>query len=127
MRSPLGQVLAGTLLSLSRIVTSINQVLQQLDSFHPNIQFTFENESSGWIPFLGSSLSGKREASNIETTVDRKTTDTDISFNWFSFAPNTWKRGTLKNLVYPAYNICSTVYSLTKKLLHLEKMFICKK
>ena len=37
---------------------SISHVLQQLNSFHPNIQFTFEIESSGRIPFL--ELSGKR-------------------------------------------------------------------
>ena len=40
----------------------INHVLQQLNSFHPNIEFTFEIESSGRIPLLTYSLYGKRIA-----------------------------------------------------------------
>ena len=73
---------------------SINHLLQQLNSFHPKIQFTFEIESSGRIPFLDILIIRKK--SKIETTVYRKSTDTGIYLNWFSFAPNTWKRGTLK-------------------------------
>ena len=41
---------------------SINHVLQQLNSFYPNIQFTFEIESSGRIPFLDISLYRKKLA-----------------------------------------------------------------
>ena len=68
---------------------SINLVLQQLNSFHPNIQFTFEMESSRRISFLDILIIRKK--SKIETTVYRKA-DTGIYLNWFSFAPNTWKR-----------------------------------
>ena len=39
---------------------SINHVLQQLNSFHRNIQFTFEIESSGKIPFLDILIIRKR-------------------------------------------------------------------
>ena len=39
---------------------------------------------------------------------------------------NTWKQGTLKNIVYRAYNICSTQSRLRKELLHQEKIFIYK-
>ena len=96
---------------------SINHVLQQLNSFYPNIQFTSA------IPFLDILIIRKK--SKIET-VYRKSTDTGIYLNWFSFTLSTWKRGTLKNLVHQAYNICSTEYLLKKKLLHLEKSFISK-
>ena len=88
------------------------------------MQFTFEIESSGRIPFLDIFIIWKK--SSIETTVYRKSTDTGIYHNWFSFVPNTWKRETLKNLVYRVYNICSTKYLLRKELLHLQKMFIYK-
>ena len=87
---------------------SINHVLQQFNSFHPNIQFTFETESSGRIPFLDILIIKK--TSKIKRTVYRKSIDTGIYLNSFSFAPNTWKRGTLKNLVHRAYSICSTEY-----------------
>ena len=49
--------------------------------------------------FLAFSLYGKRVALKQQFTV---------YLNWFSFAPKTWKQGTLKNLVYRTYNICST-------------------
>ena len=67
--------------------------------------------------FLAFSLYGKRVALKQQFTV---------YLNWFSFAPKTWKQGTLKNLVYRTYNICSTEYLLRKELLHLEKMLIYK-
>ena len=66
---------------------SINRVIQQLNFFHPNMQFTFEIESSGRISFLH--ILVIRKKSEIETTVYRKSTDTNIYPNWFSFAPNT--------------------------------------
>ena len=47
---------------------SISHVLQQLNSFHPNIQFTFEIESSGRIPFLEFLII--REKSKIEASTD---------------------------------------------------------
>ena len=49
---------------------SFNHVLQQLNSFHPNIQFTFQIESSGRIPFLDILIIRKK--SGIETTVSLK-------------------------------------------------------
>ena len=71
---------------------SINHILQQLNFFYPNTQFTFEIESSGRIPFLDILIIRKK--SSIETTVYRKCRDTCIYPNWVSFAPNIWKRGT---------------------------------
>ena len=55
---------------------SINHVFQQLNLFHPNIQFTSERELSGRIPFLDIFVIQKR--SSIETTVYRKSTNTGI-------------------------------------------------
>ena len=74
------------------------------------------------IPFLDILVIWKK--SSIDTKLYRKSTDTDIYFNWFSYAPNTWKGGTFNNLVNRAYNIYSTEYLFRKRLLHLEKMCI---
>ena len=86
----------------------INHALQQLGSFHPNVQFTFETEFNRRIPFLDIRI--MRKKSKIETTGYRKNINTSIYLNWFSFPFNTWKRRILKNLLYQAYNICSTEY-----------------
>lgn len=49
---------------------SINHVLEQLNSFQPNIQFTFEMESSGIIPSL--EIFNIPKKSSIETTVSKR-------------------------------------------------------
>ena len=54
--------------------------------------------------------------------VYRESTNTDIYLNLQSFAPNTWKPGTLKVLINRAYNICSTNYHLTNELKHLRNV-----
>ena len=74
----------------------INHVHQQLNSFHPNIQFSFEMEKRGRILSLGISIIQKK--SSIETAVYRKSTETSIYLNCFPFASNTCKQETLKDM-----------------------------
>ena len=51
-------------------------VLPQLNSFYPNIQFTFEREPRGGIPFLG--ILVIRKKCSIETIVYKNSTDRGI-------------------------------------------------
>ena len=74
----------------------VGHVLVRLNSFHKNIQFTYELENQNKLPFLDVLLI--RRGNKIETTVYRKSTNNDIYLNWGSFAPVTLKRGTLKTL-----------------------------
>ena len=60
---------------------------------------------------------------NIVTAVYRKGTTNDIYSNRKSFAPTTWKRGTLKTLVDRAYLICSNIALGKKEIDHLKKVF----
>ena len=48
----------------------------------------------------------------IGTTVYRKVTNKDIYIKWKSFAPNSWKRRTLKTSVRRAYDVSSLEYYL---------------
>ena len=64
-----------------------------------------------------------KKRNNIVTTVYGKATTNDIYLNWKSFAPTTWKRGTLKTLVDHAYLICSNFALIKKKIDHLKKVF----
>ena len=59
--------------------------------------------------------------SSIETILDRKSANNEIYLNWNTFAPDAWKRGTLKTLVERAYIVCSIQDFLDKKLEYLEK------
>ena len=72
----------------------IAHVLERLNSFHLNILFTYELENQS-----------------------------NIYLNWSSFAPVTWKRGTLNTLFNRAYIVCSTGYHLKKELDHLIYVF----
>ena len=118
MGSPLGPVLAGmymaelertlipklrghmmswksfvddTITSIKR--TSVTYVINVLNSFHSNTEFTNEEEKDGQIPFLDVLLVRKNDT--FETTVHRKPTNNGIYLQWNSFTPSTWKRGTL--------------------------------
>ena len=50
----------------------------------------------------------------LETTVSRKETNKDIYLHWISFAPMTWKKGTIKTLIRRAYTV------LLEELHHIE-------
>ena len=59
-----------------------------------------------------------RDGEIIITTVYGKVTNADVYLNWNSFAPHSWKRGTLKTLTQCAHLICSTTESLDTELKH---------
>ena len=52
-----------------------------------------------------------RDGENIVPTVYRKVTNADVYLNWNSFAPRSWKQGTLETLTQRAYMICFTTES----------------
>ena len=97
-------------------------VLQKLNSYDPKIQFTFETENNRTIPFLDV-LIRRTEDNQLETTVYRKKTNNGIYMNWNSHSPQSWKIGTLKNLIRRAAMICSQPEDLQREINHLEKVF----
>ena len=146
MGSPLGPVLAGIFMvelenkmvpklkkslkhwkryvddTLAYVKTgSIETVLNAINSFHPSIQFTYEEEKDNSIAFLDVYVT--RIDSVVSTTVYRKPTSNDIYLNWNSFTPFNWKKGTLKMLINRAYKVCSNDELLQKELNHLSKAF----
>ena len=77
-----------------------------MNSFDPNIQFTYETEENSQLSFLDVMLCCKN--SKLVCSVYRKSTNNDIYVNWHFFAPNTWKTRTLKSLIERTILICST-------------------
>ncbi len=65
-----------------------------------------------------------RTPNGFDTAVYRKETNTDVYLHWDSFAPTTWKKGTLKGLVSRAFTISSKDYLLKMELDHLIKVFV---
>ena len=97
-------------------------ILAELNKFHNNITFTYEDETNNMISFLDVLLI-KRDDS-IDLAVYRKETNTDLYINWDAFAPEAWKTSTLRTLVKRAYKICTQDYLLEMELEHLKKVFI---
>ena len=101
----------------------IGYIMKKLNTYHQQIQFTYELEKYQRILFLDVSI---RRLTNgkLETTVFRKEANTDVYMNWNSHAPMQWKIGTLKNLVKRSIIICSDQHLLQEELDYLRKVFV---
>ena len=100
---------------------NVNCIITKSNSFDNNIQYTSEEEGKGTLPFLDVLI--QKKGNSVVTGIFRKPTNTDIYLNWNAFAPNTWKRGTLKTLLERVYILCSNIELLQKELKSLVKVF----
>ena len=99
-----------------------DMILHELNSYHPNIKFTCELESYNMLAFLD--VSARRTNDNeVETSVYRKATCTNIYINWHSHAPTNWKIGTLRNLIKRAKSISSSKLLLRNEISYLQNIF----
>ena len=103
---------------------STDYFLTTLNSFHPDISFTFEKENNSHLPFLD--VLFIRNGTNLDPTVYRKDTHNDLFLHWDAFAPVSWKQWTLRTLVIRAYLICSNKELLHKELEYLRSVFLKK-
>ena len=76
-----------------------------LNSLHPSLKFTKEEESDKKLPFLDVLVS--REYTEMVTTVYRKSTFTGEYMKWNSFAPKKRKVSLIHTLTWRALSICS--------------------
>ena len=76
----------------------IEYIMNQLNSFDENIQFTFEMEEENKLAFLDVKII-RNTNDTINTTVYRKPTNTDIHLNWHSHSPLQWKKTTADILI----------------------------
>ena len=101
-------------------------VLAIFNIFHRNIKFTYEIGSNNMISFLDVLLVERESC--IDTAVFRKSTNSNLYINWNSFAPEVWKKSTLRCLekstlrclVKRAYKVCNQNYFLHMELEHLQ-------
>ena len=100
----------------------IDMILYELDSYHPNIKFTYELESYNKLAFLDVSAI-RANANKVETSVYRKATCTNIYINWRSHDPSNWKIGTLRNLTKRAKSISYFQLLLRNEIGYLRYIF----
>ena len=78
----------------------ITDFIEILNKFHKNIKVTYEVEHNGKILFLDVLL--MRNNGKLETITFCKEANNNIYLHWRSFAPITWKKGTLRASVRQA-------------------------
>ena len=101
---------------------NINDVINVLNAFHPNIKFTCEKEENKCISFLDVNII-RKDSGRLSRDVFRKQSDNNMYLHWKSFAPDIWKIVTLKGLIRRAFKICSEDEALDKEIKHLKFVF----
>ena len=100
----------------------IDMTSHELNSYHPNIKFTYELESYNKSAFLD--VSARRTNYNkVETSVYRKATCTNIYISCHSHAPSNWNIGTLRNLIKRPKSISSSELLLKNEISYLRNIF----
>ena len=84
----------------------VHQFLNFLNSVHPNLRFTVEEEVSGKLPFLD--ISVERKGSSSELSVYRKSVFKGLYFHFSSFIPSSYKTGLISTTLSRSFKIGST-------------------
>ena len=80
--------------------------VQYMNSRHPNIKFTKEEEKENNLPFLDVCI--KRGNGAFTTSLYRKDTFSGVYTNYKSHLSNNYKVGFILTLLHRAYTICSS-------------------
>lgn len=106
--------------TLVRKGTDKSTILNILNSYDIDIQFTCEEETNRHISFLDVNVERAPSQSLTNkpfiTTVYRKKTFTGLLLKWSSYTPRSYKVSAISSMVYRATKICSTFLSLTDEL-----------
>ena len=88
----------------------LKKILNILNSYHPNIQFTKEEEKNNSLAFLDIFITRRMTKMNtwFSTTIHRKDTFTGLILKYSSFVPFSYKRSAISSMIYRATKICST-------------------
>jgi hypothetical protein len=100
----------------------LDSILYRLNSFHPSIQFTFEQEKNRNLAFLDVLVS-RIQNGKLGHTVYRKPTHTDRYLNFNSYHTLGHKLSVIDSLVYRAFAVCDKL-SLSKELFHISQALL---
>ena len=95
--------------------------LNYLNSQHPNIKFTCENEAKNQLNFLDVTV--HRKDNKFETSVYRKPTFTGLGLRYDSFVPKSYKINLISCLIHRAYEISSNWTNFQKDIVYLRQFF----
>ena len=93
-----------------------------LNSIEPRIQFTLEMEKNRALNFTD--LTTSRQDNRFVMKVYRKVTQTNRYINWKSYVPKATKIGSIKTLIFRAYDLCTLPEDRENELNFLSDTFI---
>ena len=85
--------------------SEVQNKLSQINTLHPNLQFTLEEETEGNLPFLDMLLMHRGE--HLSSSWYCKPTDTVLIMNFHVLAPQQYKRSVVGGFVHRIYRACS--------------------
>ena len=92
-----------------------------LNSQHPSIKFTMEEEVDNQLPFLDVLIT-RLALDNITTSIYWKPTFSGLYMKWDSFLPKSYKKGLVNCLVFRAWKICSSFELFHKEMEYLKSI-----
>ena len=99
----------------------VKKFLHYMNSRHPNIKFTCEEEINNIISFLDISIT--RVNNKLITSLYRKKTFSGVYMNYNSFLPVKYKKGLIHTLLFRAYNICVDYNTLHNEIEYLKSVW----
>ena len=94
--------------------THVQLFLDYLNSKHPNIKFTSDNEENSTLPFLDMNV--KHNSNKISTSMYRKPTFTGLFSKYASFTPTLYKKNLVSTLTFRAFKLCSDYFTIDKEI-----------
>ena len=95
-----------------------------MNSLHPNIKFTLEEESPGSLSFAFLDVKIMRSDNTFTTQTYFKPTFTGLYTNWFSFTPRKYKINLVKCLLSRAWKICSNQQLFSEDWLKIKENLV---
>ena len=97
-----------------------NLFLNYLNSKHPSIKFTSDNEQNRVLPFLDVKV--KRLDQEFTTSIYRKPTFTGLLSKYYAFSPKQNKENLVYTLTVRAYRICSNFLDFHNEIERLKSI-----
>ena len=103
--------------------TEKDKIVDILNSYDNQIQFTCEEEKDEMISFLDVRIKRNQQQSTpFTTSIHRKETFTGLLINWSSYVPKTYKVSALSSMVYRSIKICSTFELMTNEFESIRQL-----
>ena len=102
--------------------TELTNFYHEMNTLHPNLEFTLERSVDGKLPFLDTEV--KQISNQLHTNVYRKPTDTGLIMQYTSICPKSWKHGLINFYLNRALNICSSFTAFKDELTKIKNLLL---